>query len=203
MKRKLVGIMLAILLFNGCGNVNDTPDKDDTSTISETKSALVYSESTEQNGGEFGHKDAVNNKKNVSRFNAQEQYDIIISSFIANEPDKIKELFCEKIKNTHNLDDEINCAMQFIDGKIVSYFVDKAVSANGGAVENGDYIDIHAAPWILDIKTDTGANYDIHFFSRLKYLNKPDEIGVQFIKIIKDNGDSYTIGEYFKGDYGA
>ena len=101
------------------------------------------------------------------------------------------------------MDAEIAEAFRFIDGNIVSYFVDKAVSANGGAVENGNYVDIHAAPWILDIKTDTGTKYEIHFFSRLKYPDYPDEVGVQFIKVIKDNDDSFTIGEYIKGNYGA
>ena len=44
MKRKLVGIMLAMLLLNGCGNVNDTPSQESTGTVSETQQETVSAE---------------------------------------------------------------------------------------------------------------------------------------------------------------
>ena len=44
MKRKLTGIMLAMLLLNGCGNVNDTPNQGSTGTVSETQQETVSAE---------------------------------------------------------------------------------------------------------------------------------------------------------------
>ncbi len=44
MKLKLVGIMLAMLLLNGCGNVNDTPSQESTGTVSETQQETVSAE---------------------------------------------------------------------------------------------------------------------------------------------------------------
>ncbi len=139
----------------------------------------------------------------ASEINAQEQYDIIIKAFMSKDVLAIKNVFCDKVKQTHNLDEEISTAIRFINGNIVSYKAKKNVGINGASVEDGVYVDIYAEPWIDDVKTNTGESYRIYFFSRLKYPDAPDEVGVQEIEILNLNGDSYTIGEYFESNYGV
>ncbi len=148
----------------------------------------------------------------TSKYSAQEYYDMTADAFKKKYPTKMKELFCQKVKDTHDLDSEIAAAFDFIDGNIVSYFDDRHVSTNGGAIEDGKFVNLYADGCIWDITTDKGERYRIYFFARLKYPDVPEEVGLQDViveHIIKEDTsgeeetEEITIGEYFKGNYGV
>lgn len=52
---------------------------------------------------------------------ADEMRNSIMDGFTKRNAGTLKELFCDKTKNTHNLDEEIQAAFEFIKGNIVSY----------------------------------------------------------------------------------
>ena len=120
---------------------------------------------------------------------------IILDCFKGNsEPDTLKTLFCEKVSSTHNLDDEILSAIEFIDGNIIDDGEWSRMSAGGQAWDNGELTDCHIKPLMKSIKTDTGKIYDISFYAYLVYYNK-EYVGITRITIFAENDEEYTIGE--------
>ena len=154
-------------------------------------------------GGAYGSSQYNTGANTTSRGGYLEQCDIIIKAFMENDPDSIKDLFCKKVKDTHNLDRELFVAMRVINGNIVSYNK-QFLTSYGSAAEDGKYVDVYSYPWILDVTTDTGDVYYINFFTRLTYADEPDEVGVQQISICDTNYEPlFEVGEYIEGHYGG
>ena len=109
----------------------------------------------------------------------------------------LKNLFCEKVASTHDLDKEIAEAMEFYQGKHESY--SNILEGGGSSIRDGEYLDYHLGYWITDIETDKKKVYDIDTHSYLIYKEDTDFVGITYITIIDREADKQVdIGEYVK-----
>ena len=83
----------------------------------------------------------------------------IIRCFDEKDVDGLKELFCQNSHDNYNLDEEIQNAMDFYEGKSMSYNLKYGGVAGG--YDNGVCVDEHITPEIRDIKTSDGKIYNI------------------------------------------
>ena len=116
---------------------------------------------------------------------------IILEAIENDEPEKIKELLCERILDEHeNIDREIEEFIHFIDGDIVS--VGKQWGDPAGHTTEFPYGLIYEryTGRIYDITTDTGKKYKISFFGYNVNLYSPDEIGLYTLSIVEWDWDT-------------
>ena len=92
-----------------------------------------------------------------------EQASEILRCFDEEDSEGLKALFCAEIQNTHNLDKEIAEAMEFFEGKVISYD-DNFNGRSGQSVDDGEVTEKHFVPIIDDITTDSGVTYKITFY---------------------------------------
>ena len=113
--------------------------------------------------------------------------------------ERLKSLFCDEIKSRDSIDSEIENLFNFIDGEIISYdeFTVLGQSKNStpeGIEEEGICGNIH------NIKTDTGKNYSLYFYSY--HINKEDEDSVGVTDVTIFDEDTYDPEEGYP-DYGT
>lgn len=108
----------------------------------------------------------------------------ILRCFSEKDSEGLKEMFCSRIKNTHDLDSEIEEAFAVIDKPIISH---EPFSIGGEeSVRDGDVTESYIYSTIHDVVVSEGKKYDV-FFSAYLVKNKEDMIGVTRIKIYDDN----------------
>ena len=134
---------------------------------------------------------------------ATEQATIIMNCFKTGETIELKNAFCKAVADTHNLDEEINEAIQFIDGDIISdgkwRFFEESVSSWRDGVKTESQV----SPRIVNIITDTGKTYEIYFHAYIICHRNNNYIGITKIDIYEDDGTKsfedipkIRIGEY-------
>lgn len=128
--------------------------------------------------------------------------DTVYTAFCNKDSKAISSLFCEKTQSSHNLNDEIEGAFEFFDGKIVSY-ESFSVSTNGEKVREGVVVESHRSPRIEGIKTDNGHIYDILINNREICSDDSSIEGFSAITIFEiDPNDRYNwTAEYKIGEY--
>ncbi len=119
----------------------------------------------------------------------------ILSALKTGETINLSNMFCEKVKLSHNVDEEIAEAIEFIDGEIVNEGELSGVSESGSSWRNGEKIESYINPRIKQIETDSGKKYNISFFAYIIYENDASYIGITRIMIRADNDEVYMIGE--------
>ncbi len=112
----------------------------------------------------------------------------ILNALKTGETEELKNLFCEEIKDTHDLDEEILSAIEFIDGNIIEDGTWYGMSSGGTSIRDGQIVRQTIHPGMQDIKTDTGKIYRITFVS---YLVTDDNkhIGMTNIVIYDETND--------------
>lgn len=110
----------------------------------------------------------------------------------------LKSLFCDKIiDSSEDLDDQIKEAMDFFDGKIVSY--EQISSGSGGSSNrNGKTVELSATPHIKGIITDTGEKYEIFFNTYIIITDYEDRVGISQLTIKSDDGRKCVVGDFYK-----
>lgn len=114
------------------------------------------------------------------------------------DSERLKSLFCEEIKNRDSIDSEIEKLFNFIDGEIISYD-EPYVSGHSKSTTPEGIEMLGVGGNIYNIKTDTGKNYVLYFYSY--HINKEDEdsVGVTIVTIFDE--DTYDPEEGYP-DYG-
>lgn len=104
----------------------------------------------------------------------------------------LKKMFCQKVKNTEDLDSQIEDAFDFFDGKVISH--DNILSNESQTVKKGEVTYLYISPRIENIKTDSTKTYNIYVCYYVVNINNKDLEGLSKI-IIEDNSYcSVTIG---------
>ena len=121
--------------------------------------------------------------------------DTVFNCFKEKNFSEINSLFCDKSKESHNLEEEFNVAIQFIDGEITTSNPKIVLINSGESIDNGIVTRSDKIYQICDVKTDTGKTYEILFHM---YTSNDDEskIGITNILLI----DSETNQEIRMGD---
>lgn len=134
-------------------------------------------------------------KKNSAGEIARKQAEIILECLKTGEKEELKALFCERVKNTHNLDKEIQEAIDFVDGEIVEDGKWIGMSEGGKSVDEGVVVKLDIHPSIIDLKTDNQNTYSIFFDTYLVYNDKKENVGMTYIIISDEKDNQILIGE--------
>lgn len=98
-------------------------------------------------------------------------------------------MFCTHIKNTHDLDSELEGLLNFIDGEIISYDITEGSRGfMSTSQERTEVMELLGD--ISNIKTDKGRTYNISFNAYQVYARDEDFIGITKISIV--DRDTYT-----------
>lgn len=119
----------------------------------------------------------------------------ILRCFDENDKQALKSLFCEQSIETHDIDKEIEEALNFYVGTCSSH--DNVSIADGGQREHGVIVDSHIEYLINNIKTDKGSEYTIVTHSYIVYQRNPKCVGITYLKVYNNETDEVVqIGEY-------
>lgn len=116
----------------------------------------------------------------------------IITCFEEKDKEALISLFSENIKNSHDLEKEIEQAFEFFDSEIVEY--DGIHGGIGGGKTRGEegWIEMEGSGDIDIIKTESGTNYRIGFQVCLIDKENEENVGLYRIYIInQDIGEEY------------
>ncbi|MDD3137766.1 MAG: DUF5104 domain-containing protein [Lachnospiraceae bacterium] len=111
------------------------------------------------------------------------------------DAESLKAMFCEKTQSADDFDEQIQTAMDFFDGKIISW--DENVG--GGeqkSTRKWKTVMHYISPYITDIKTDTGKTYEILFYDYLVNAEHEDYVGISELHITADDGSECVVGEF-------
>lgn len=123
-----------------------------------------------------------NHKYNSSEKTADLQAEKIMEYIVDQNNEKLEKIFCQHIKNTHNISDEIIKAIKFIDGNIVSYD-DPTECISSQDIRHNKTTKLEIKGEISNIKTDTGKTYRVGISSYQIYDKDDNYVGVSFICI--------------------
>lgn len=119
----------------------------------------------------------------------------IIRCFDEKDIDGLKNMFCNEIINSHDLDTEIQRAFNMYSGTSVSYNL--FYGGNAGTWDHGTCVDEHITPQIRDLKTSNDKMYRIVRHEYLIYKENENCIGITYMRIFDESTDEMIeIGDY-------
>jgi len=114
----------------------------------------------------------------------------------AQDADGLKSMFCEIIKNTENFDEQIQKALDFLEGEVISYR-DSGGASSGYSRRWWKTTEFHYSAYIQDIETSSGKIYVIRFYGKLINNSNEDTIGLSELYIKDEKGDECIVGDYY------
>lgn len=127
----------------------------------------------------------------------------IYDYFKNRDSEGLKSLFSEHIKETHDLDKELQDAFGFIDGDFVSFEYSYGVAGSMSQDGKGEVVFKKLKGTVKKIKTTTDKTYEINFDSFI--ISRDDEsylginrIGLHYIDDDDERIDGMNIGEYYE-----
>ena len=90
-------------------------------------------------------------------------------------------MLCEMTRESPTIDEEIEVALEFFEGKIISR--DKESTPCEESVRNGEIVYLEIAPAINNIKTDKEQIYRVKFYVQVVNAKSPEKEGVSEIVI--------------------
>ena len=127
---------------------------------------------------------------------AKQKCEDILKYLESGDKEGLKNMFCNKILSTEDLDKQIEEAIDFFEGKTISY--EAKTSSGRSSAENGEITRLKVSPSIEDIITDADKKYEIKFYLYIVCAEDKDKEGVSEISIRSDSGEECIIGEYIK-----
>jgi hypothetical protein len=114
-----------------------------------------------------------------------------------NDAEGVKSMFCDQTKESPDLDQQIEDALEFFEGKVIT---DDPMILVGSeeAMEKGRVTWLNVSPSIEEIETNAGKTYKILFYSYLVCAENEEIVGVSEIDIYSADGEVCTIGEYIE-----
>ena len=130
---------------------------------------------------------------------AKENCEEIMDYLSNNDEEELKKMFCKRTAEGGLFEIEIQKAMEFFQGEVVSN--DSLVGNSGGgySAKDGKIMKLNIRPRISNIKTDADKVYDISFISYLIYEEDEDLVGISQLTIIDiDADEKFTVGKFIK-----
>ena len=116
-------------------------------------------------------------------------------SYLENDDaEGLKSMFCEITRESPTIDEEIEAALAFFEGKIISR--DKESTPCEESVRNGEIVYLEIAPDIDNIKTDKEQIYRVKFYVQVVNAKSPEKEGVSEIVITNAEGEECVVGEF-------
>ncbi len=183
-------VFIALLLFTGCAN-NTTETLQGENNYINQKTSNVSHELTTSNN--YTQAPNIISKKMMT---ADEMCESVLYNLQVEDLEQLKNLFCNEIVSTHNLDDELLNFFDFVDGKFIAFTDYHTELRHGGESNKGAYVKFFIAPRIRVAKTDTEKKYTVEFYANLIYKDEPNRIGLEYIVITDSEGNELWVGDY-------
>lgn len=125
----------------------------------------------------------------------EEKSEEVLKYLDNNDAKGLKNMFCNKAKSSKDLDQQIQSAFSFFEGKTLSHnspLISGSESADGGKISKLDI-----GPNISNIVTDADKKYEIKFSSYIVYAEDTDKEGISEISIKSDDGKECKIGDFY------
>ena len=122
--------------------------------------------------------------------------DKIINYLENGDNEGLKKMFCNKTLDNENIDEEIEDAIDFFNGKVKSY--DVKILGSGESFRDGKREYLSISPRIENIVTDTNNQYKIEVYYYIVYRDDIDKEGISEITIESETGEKCTIGQYIE-----
>lgn len=127
---------------------------------------------------------------------AKQQCKEILRCLDDNDSDGLRSMFCNKSKAYLTLDKQIQDAMDFFEGRTISYNI--LLSSGGTSYENGVITSCDIYPFIKDIVTDAQKKYRIRFCEYIVCKENSDKEGISEIIIESEDGKECVIRTYIE-----
>jgi len=116
------------------------------------------------------------------------------------DADGLKSMFCPIILSLDDIDEQIQGALDFFEGEIISY--DSIWGLKGGGSnrlvrENREITRFDISPYLKNIETNAGRIYEIGYYSYVINSDYKNRIGVSEIFIRDEDGREFIIGDYY------
>ena len=197
MRNSIYFLCFTVILLSGCNTTSEIETTELTTNFNNFDAQIISTEQQETTS--FDNTATISNtKSNISkkRMTIEEMCESVLNGIQNEDKTLLKELFCEKIASTHNLDDELTSFYNFIDGKFI-FFTDYHKDLRyGSESDKGTYVKYHISVKIRSARTDTDKEYVIEFYANLVQDNEPDKIGLEYIVIKNSEGEKLWVGEY-------
>lgn len=117
-----------------------------------------------------------------------------LECFDNDDVEGLKSLFCEEVlSDVDDLDEQIEEAFAFYQGKSISK--GPIGSSSEKKYREGNIVECSVEPYIADIKTDSGKEYDILVYTYTVNEAKPERVGIYLISIYTcDENDELILG---------
>jgi len=109
----------------------------------------------------------------------------------------IRNMFCEIVQSTEELDEQIQKVLEFFDGEIISYNKFSSTTNRSRSIRNGVVTELDIFTELREIKTNMGKTYEIWFSAYLINLGYASTIGLSELHIRDDTGEERKIGDYY------
>ncbi len=120
----------------------------------------------------------------------------IVTYLGEDDTSSLKNMFCETIVSQSDFDAKVQEAVDFFDGKSISY--DITAIGSKESISRGKQSVLSLSASIQDVKTTAEKTYKIRFNSYLIYKDNKSYEGISEISIESDNGETYVLGDYYK-----
>lgn len=131
------------------------------------------------------------------------KYDSLCNDFIdalkSENAEKMSTLICDDIKDMHDVPAELSEMFDHIDGYVVSYSDYTQTTSEGDSYRQGKCVNHHVNVKFNQIKTDKDETYRLSFYANLINSADQSKVGIEFIRVIDENGEEYLVGEYIDG----
>lgn len=117
----------------------------------------------------------------------------VLRCFDEEDTEALKNLFCDKVRSSPDLDKEIKEAMNFYSGESVSH--DSIDVGGGTTVRDGNIVKFDVVPCVRNIITSSDEKYKISIHSYIIYEESKDSVGITYISVYGDDGTKYMIGD--------
>lgn len=120
--------------------------------------------------------------------------DEVINLFIEKDSEGLKDMFCTTIAESRGFDEDLDIAINYIEGEVTSYKC--TLGGSQESVRSGEQTLVKVSPHIEDIVTSSGKSYEIIVNSRLVDVENPEYAGIVTIYIECSDGESFRLGNY-------
>lgn len=131
-------------------------------------------------------------EKNDEQLNAKDTAELLtketLQCIIDNNIDSLIQLFCQKVSDECDLEEQLSDFSAFIDGKVISYN-DLKWNISAITKEDGEITYQELFGWIKELKTDKGNSYFIRISSVYQYVDHEEYIGINSITITSADND--------------
>lgn len=119
----------------------------------------------------------------------------LLNYLSTNNTEGLKSMFCNIISSSEDFDEQIQEAIEFFEGTVISH--NSPSISSDESINYGRYKVFYISPVISNILTSTDKTYEIEFYSYLAYAADRNREGISELIIKCNDGTKCVVGDYY------